>query len=78
MKNMGYGEVDYDSFKKMYDANPSLKNIVRNFNDVEVIVTTDAEKPKDKQGVTPEEPGGPTVDQMASSGAQAALNNPLA
>lgn len=78
MKNMGYGEIDYDGFKKLYDNNPSLKSIVRNFNDAEVIVTTDAEKPKDGETGAPEEPGGPTVDQMASSGAQAALNNPLA
>jgi hypothetical protein len=78
MKNMGYGEIDYDGFKKLYDDNPSLKSIIRNFSDSEVIVSTDAEKPEDEQGAEPSEPGGPTVDQMASSGAQAALNNPLA
>ena len=78
MKNMGYGEIDSQGFQKIFDGNPSLQAIVRDFDKTGIIVSTDIDNPEeDDQGDTPE-PGGQTVDQMASSAASAALNDPLA
>ncbi len=65
MKNMGYGEINYDSFQKMYDAHPDLKSIVQNFDGDKVVLNTDV-KPQDQNEPT-EVPPGPSVDQMASS-----------
>jgi hypothetical protein len=73
LKNMGYGPIDYDGFAKIFDANPSLDAIVQNFNESGVILSTEKDPETDDQ-----EAAAPTVDQMASGGAQAALDNPLA
>ena len=77
MKNLGYGAVDFEGFKKVYDSNPSLQGIIRDFNDTEVIVSTDAEKgPQDGEVVQPNA-GGDSVDSMASQAANQFLNSPL-
>lgn len=79
MRNMGYGEIDSKGFQKMFDGNPSLQAIVRNFDENGIIVSTEVDDPDaDAQGGETPEPGGKSVDQMASSAATAALNNPLA
>jgi hypothetical protein len=78
MKNMGYGEIDSKGFQKIFDGNPSLQAIVRNFNDTGIIVSTKVDNPDaEAQGGEPPEPGGQTVDQMASSAANQFLNSPL-
>jgi len=65
MKNMGYGEIDYDAFQKIYDAHPDLKSVVQNFDGDKVVLNTDVKAPDQNQPV--DVPPGPTVDQMASS-----------
>ena len=70
MKNMGYGEIDYDGFAKLFDANPELKSVVKNFDEEEIVLSTDIQPPNDNQ---PQDvPPGPSVDQMAHS----AVNTP--
>ena len=77
MKNMGYGSVDFEGFKKVYDSNPSLQGIIRNFNEKEIIVTTDVDNP-DADGMEVEpDIGDETVDSMASQAANQFLNSPL-
>jgi hypothetical protein len=78
LKNMGYGGIEYDTFQKVYDANPALQNIVRDFDENEIRVTTDIEDTEDDQEQGDGLPDSKSVDQMASAGAKAALNNPLA
>ena len=65
MKNMGYGEVDYNGFQKIYDSNPALKAVVKNFDDDGIVLSTDIEPPNDEAPI--EVPAGPSVDQMAHS-----------
>ena len=77
LKNMGYGEVDHQEFKKVYDDNPSIQNIVRSFDDHTIMVSTDAEKDEDEIEKGEGEPRSPSVDQMASQASKAYLNNPL-
>lgn len=77
MKNMGYGEIDSKGFQKMFDGNPSLQSIVRNFDENGIIVSTEVDDPDEEaQGAAPE-PGGQSVDQMASSAANKFLDSPL-
>jgi antitoxin component YwqK of YwqJK toxin-antitoxin module len=73
LKNMGYGPIDYDGFAKLYDANPSFEAIVQNFNESGIVLSKEKEIETDDQ-----ESEAPTVDQMASNGAKASLENPLA
>jgi hypothetical protein len=77
MKNLGYGEIDFQGFQKIFDGNPSLQSIVQDFNETEIIISTDAGTPDSDQQGTDVEPGGRTVDQMASSAANKFLDNPL-
>lgn len=65
LKNMGYGPIDYNGFKNVYDANPSLQAIVQNFNADKVVVSTDVQPEENPEKV--ERPTGKSVDQMASS-----------
>ncbi len=58
MSNTGYPAFNYDLFKKMYDQNNDLKNIVADFDQDKIVVKTDKEADKDpamdfdKQGST--------------------------
>ena len=77
LKNMGYGDVDYQEFKKVYDSSQSIQNIVRSFDEHSVMISTEAEKDDDEIEQGEGEPRSPSVDQMASQGSNAFLNNPL-
>jgi hypothetical protein len=76
VKNMGYGAIDYNGFQKLYDQNPSIQAIVKNFNDEGVEIATDVTEPEEQDDINRDE--APSVDQMASQGAKTSLNNPLA
>lgn len=76
MKNMGYGNIDFQGLQKIVDGNPSLQGIIRDYNENEIIVSTEV----DQQDGEPEgepEPGGNSVDSMASQAANQFLNSPL-
>jgi hypothetical protein len=69
MKNMGYGEIDYDVFQKLYDGNPELKKLVVNYDEDKISLSTKVPPP----GAENQKAGkatGPSVDAMAHSGAQ--------
>jgi hypothetical protein len=65
---MGYGGITYDQFAQIYDANPQLAALIRNYNDQGIVLGTKKE-PEGNKEIT-DIPDGPSVDQMAHSGAQ--------
>jgi hypothetical protein len=69
MRNMGYGKMDYQGFDNVFKGNPSLKSVVKNYNEDGIILSTDV-PPKDENPT--DVPPGPSVDQMAHS----AVNTP--
>lgn len=73
LKNIGYGGLTYDQFAKVYDENPQIQPLIRDYNDQGLVLGT-KEEPEGSEG-TSDVPDGPSVDQMASSGAQQHLND---
>jgi len=69
MKNMGYGEINADSFAKIYDDNPDLQKIVKSYNDEKIVLSTKVPAPG-ADGMTNGKAKGPSVDAMASQGAK--------
>ena len=65
MSNTGYPAFNYDVFKRIYDADGDLKNVVADFDNEKILVKTDQEAEKepamDDQGSTDK------VKQMAKS-----------
>ena len=47
MSNTGYPAFNYDVFKKIYDQDGDLKNVVADFDNDKIVVKTDAEAEKD-------------------------------
>lgn len=74
---MHYAPIDpknLDAFKQLLDNNPELTKLIRTYDKKSgIVIDTNQGKQKGT-----EVPTGPSVDQMASSGAAAALKNPLA
>jgi hypothetical protein len=70
MNNMDMQQFDYDGFKQVYDANPDLQNLVKNFDDKGVTLATKADADSDAptQSNTPDQ-----VDQMAQRATTANL-----
>jgi hypothetical protein len=73
LKNMGYGGITYDQFAQVYDANPQLAVLIRDYNDQGIVLGTKKEPEGSEE--TSDVPDGPSVDQMASQGAQQHLDN---
>lgn len=69
LRGLGYGDINYGVFRKIFDKNPSLHPLIRNFNEDGLILGTEEEPESTKQDPM-EVPKGPGVDQMARSGAQ--------
>ena len=58
--------IDFDGFKQLYDMNPAIGNLVRNFDDEFITLNTDEELEvdmSDPQNI--EQPSQNTVDHMA-------------
>ena len=69
MQHLGYGKIDFNSFKKIHDDTPSINSLVKDFNDKGIILGTKTlEKPTTSAIDVPL--GGKSVDQMASSAAK--------
>ena len=49
MSNTGYPAFNYDVFKRIYDQDGDLKNVVADFDNEKIIVKTDAEAEKDPE-----------------------------
>ena len=73
LKNMGYGGLTYDQFAKVYDENPQIQPLVRDYNDQGIVLGTKVEPEGSEE--TTDVPDGPSVDQMASSGAKQHLDD---
>ena len=47
MSNTGYPAFNYDVFKRIYDADGDLKNVVADFDQDKIVIKTDHEAEKD-------------------------------
>ena len=63
MKNMGNGEINYQIFSDIYDANPGIQQLVKNYNDQGIVLDTKVQYKDDQQLNAPT--GGKSVDQLA-------------
>jgi hypothetical protein len=63
MSNLGGESFDYEGFKNVYDSNPALKDLVKNFNEKGVTVKT-KEQPSDANQADTAQ-GDTTVSTMA-------------
>jgi hypothetical protein len=65
--------ADYETFKALYDANPVLQNLVKNFNaqgiELNIPGASDAEEPEQSQGQTSQD----EVDKTAAGAAAGQL-----
>jgi hypothetical protein len=72
LNNLGYGNISFDQFAKIYDENPSIAPLIADYNEEYIALGTEDES--QSTGNT-DIPTGPSVDQMASRGAAAHLNS---
>jgi len=72
LNNLGYGNVAFEQFARIYDENPELQPLIADYNEEFITLGTDEEQ--QSTGST-DIPTGPSVDQMASQGAAAHLNS---
>jgi hypothetical protein len=69
LQNFGYSEIDTGALAKLVKQSPALNNEVKTFDD-ETGVTLKTKAEKEEEHGTTEVPTGPSVDQMARSGAK--------
>jgi len=67
MSNTGYPAFNYDVFKRIYDADGDLKNIVADFDNEKIIIKTDAEAEKDPAMDYDDQGSTDVVKKMAKS-----------
>ena len=67
MNNTGYPAFNYDVFKRIYDADGDLKNVVADFDNEKIIVKTDQEAEKDPAMDYDDQGSTDKVKQMAKS-----------
>jgi len=67
MSNTGYPAFNYDVFKRIYDADGDLKNVVADFDNEKIIIKTDAEAEKDPAMDYDDQGSTDTVKKMAKS-----------
>ena len=67
MSNTGYPAFNYDVFKRIYDADGDLKNVVADFDNEKIIIKTDAEVEKDPAMDYDDQGSTDTVKKMARS-----------
>ena len=65
---LGYGSLNAGSLGSLVKSNPSLSNEIKTFDDKHIVLKTKEEQAQ--QPASTEVPDGPSVDQMARSGAQ--------
>lgn len=64
---MGYGQVSQGVMAKLVQQYPALNDIVKTFDDNGITLKSEEEQDSD---ANTEIPSGPSIDQMAQSGAQ--------
>ena len=67
MSNTGYPAFNYDVFKKIYDQDGDLKNVVADFDNDKIVVKTDAEAEKDPAMDYDDQGSTDVVKKMAKS-----------
>ena len=67
MSNTGYPAFNYDVFKRIYDADGDLKNVVADFDNEKIIIKTDAEAEKDPAMDYDDQGSTDVVKRMAKS-----------
>ena len=67
MSNTGYPAFNYDVFKRIYDQDGDLKNVVADFDNEKIIVKTDQEAEKEPAMDYDDQGSTDTVKKMAKS-----------
>ena len=67
MSNTGYPAFNYDVFKRIYDADGDLKNVVADFDNEKIIIKTDAKAEKDHAMDYDDQGSTDVVKKMAKS-----------
>ena len=67
MSNTGYPAFNYDEFKRIYDQDGDLKNVVADFDNEKIIVKTDQEAEKEPAMDYDDQGSTDTVKKMAKS-----------
>lgn len=68
LRNFGYGDIDYAGFDAVYQQNPALQALIRNYNEDGIELGTKVEPNQDETDPNQqpvEIPQGRSVDQMA-------------
>ena len=67
MSNTGYPAFNYDVFKRIYDADGDLQNVVADFDNEKIVVKTDQEAEKEPAMDYDDQGSTDVVKQMAKS-----------
>ena len=67
MNNTGYPAFNYDVFKRIYDADGDLQNVVADFDNEKIVVKTDQEAEKEPAMDYDDQGSTDVVKQMAKS-----------
>ena len=67
MSNTGYPAFNYDVFKRIYDADGDLKNVVADFDNEKIVVKTDQEAEQEPAMDYDDQGSTDTVKKMAKS-----------
>ena len=67
MSNTGYPAFNYDVFKRIYDQDGDLKNVVADFDQEKIVIKTDHEAEKDPKMNYDDQGSTDTVKKMARS-----------
>jgi len=67
MSNTGYPAFNYDVFKRIYDQDGDLKNVVSDFDNEKIVVKTDHEDEKDPKMDFDNQGSTDVVKKMAKS-----------
>jgi hypothetical protein len=69
IKNLGYGGINYATFNKMYDQNPGIQAMVKDYNEAGVELGTEvdrqAEPTSQEEPTSPDTGNSQTVQTMA-------------
>ena len=67
MSNTGYPAFNYDVFKRIYDQDGDLQNVVADFDQDKIVIKTDAEAEKDPEMDYDDQGSTDVVKKMAKS-----------
>ena len=67
MSNTGYPAFNYDVFKKIYDGDEDLKNIISDFNQEKIVVKTEKDNEEDPEMDFDNQGSTDVVKKMAKS-----------